>query len=374
MKTTSWPLPEASASRAFGPSTGGSGRAALGGDASWLADVGRRHVRVALTVTLLIVAATRIGRLPAGYELAVLATAVGILGLPHGALDYLSGRALLARRFGRAWPLPFAAGYLGLAGLALLGWKFVPLLALVSFLAVAAVHFGLEDTDSELALGAGTRFAPVGLTTEAVARGALLVASVALFHPDEAAALFGYLIPSRAIEVTAGVDVLRVPLAVVVFSAVGAVLLHHAVSFARGRGAHGLVAAEIACLAALFAFTPPLIAFVVYFCAWHSVRHTLEVASRLDPLKPRVALETFARRAWPLTAVTIALGTIAFIALTPMQAPGEAMIRVVFVGLSALTVPHILFSWAAERASSAARVKRRARAEISASSAARAAA
>ena len=107
--------------------------------------------------------------------------AVGILGLPHGALDYLSGRALLARRFGRAWPVPFVAGYLGLAGIVLLGWTLVPVGTLVSFLAVAAAHFGLEDTDSELALGAGTRLASFGLTSEAVTRGALLVASVVFF-------------------------------------------------------------------------------------------------------------------------------------------------------------------------------------------------
>ena len=374
MKTTSWPLPEAWSSSAPGPSNGGSGRAALGEEASWLTDVGRRHVHVALIVTLLIVAATRIGRLPAGYEPAILVLAVGILGLPHGALDYLSGRALLARRFGRAWPVPFVAGYLGLAGIVLLGWTLVPVVTLVSFLAVAAAHFGLEDTDSELALGAGTRLASFGLTSEALTRGALLVASVVFFHPAEAAALFGYLIPSRAIEVTAGVNLLRVPLALVVFTAVGAVLLRHVVHWLRGSEAHGLVAAEIACLAALFALTPPLIAFVVYFCAWHSVRHTLEVASRLDPLEPRVALQTFARRAWPLTAVTIALGTIAFLALTPVQPPGPAMIRVVFVGLSALTVPHILFSWAAERASAAEGASRRNHAEVQVSSAARAAA
>ena len=81
---------------------------------------------------------------------------------------------------------------------------------------------------------------------------------------------------------------------------------------------------------------PPLVGFTVYFCGMHSARHLLRTAER-------------ARLSWlrlALVACVPMLGTVAtgFVAWRLMaQLPVDAVaIRIVFIGLAALTVPHMV--------------------------------
>jgi Brp/Blh family beta-carotene 15,15'-monooxygenase len=86
--------------------------------------------------------------------------------------------------------------------------------------------------------------------------------------------------------------------------------------------------------------TPPLIYFVIYFCALHSPRHFLLTADQLD-LTPLQGL----RAAWPILVVTLAmtaLGVIVLAVFTPAFEP--ATLQIVFIGLAAVTVPHMLLT------------------------------
>ena len=42
----------------------------------------------------------------------LLAGSVAVVGVPHGALDHLTGRVLLAEKFPRSWGFVFLVGYL----------------------------------------------------------------------------------------------------------------------------------------------------------------------------------------------------------------------------------------------------------------------
>ena len=86
--------------------------------------------------------------------------------------------------------------------------------------------------------------------------------------------------------------------------------------------------------------TPPLIYFVVYFCLLHSPRHFLLTADHLK-LTPLQAL----RATWPILMSTLAmaaLGALVLAVLTPAFEP--ATLQIVFIGLAALTVPHMLLT------------------------------
>jgi Brp/Blh family beta-carotene 15,15'-monooxygenase len=222
-------------------------------------------------------------------------------------------------------------------------------LALIGFLVVAVVHFGHEDTDPDLALGSDGRYERIGLAIETLARGGFLIGAVLIFHSAQAATLFGYLIPSQADTLAESVPAIRPLIVLLVLPTFLIVLVHHLKGWFRAEAGHGLIALELISLAALFAVASPLVAFVTYFCLWHSFRHSLEVAADLDPAGPPQAARAFVRQAWPMTLGAIGLGFIGYSFLTPIQAAPDAIVRVVFIGLSALTVPHIVFTVWAEK-------------------------
>ena len=101
------------------------------------------------------------------------------------------------------------------------------------------------------------------------------------------------------------------------------------------RRGHVLVAAEAAATVIVAVTAPPLVGFTVYFCGMHSARHLLRTADRVQLSWRQLALLA----CLPLVG-TVATGFLAWrlLAHLPMDV---VMIRVVFIGLAALTVPHM---------------------------------
>lgn len=318
--------------------------------APWVGLVESAHFSIVCAATLLIALASPLVSLSDGLELTLLVVAVSFFGLPHGALDYLLGKQVFAPRFGRAWPLPFSLVYLSLAGAVVAGWLIVPFASLVFFLVIAAGHFGIGDVQLERSLGSETRFAALGAAVEAAARGALIFVALLHAHPNEAALLFSYLLPASAADIQASIVALSPRLVVVTGALVAVILAHHLGGWAQGLVGHGRLATEIFALTLLFLLAPPVVAFVTYFCFWHSFRHALWQAAQLDDASPGRAFRAFIRHAWPTTVAAIAIGAGSY-AVIGTDAPAAALVQVVFIGLSALTVPHILFTVLAERAS-----------------------
>ncbi|MEM1176714.1 MAG: Brp/Blh family beta-carotene 15,15'-dioxygenase [Acidobacteriota bacterium] len=276
-------------------------------------------------------------------QLLLLAVGVAVLGVPHGALDHVIGRRLLRRPLGPYWAPAFFGTYLGLAALVLVAWWHWPIASLVAFLGISALHFGLGDVRRELS--ASTLF-----PLEVAARGALPLAAPMLFHPQEVAHLFGALVAGPGPTAEAVWRYAAI-IAAMLAPALGWSLYHHARrTFARAPGPHGEVIAEVLGLLVLFWAAPPLIAFLLYFCGWHSARHTLETAEELMPGPLREGLSTFIRLAVPLTVATLALAAVAWMLLTTHgQGVDPALLQVVFIGLAALTVPHMMLCAAAQR-------------------------
>ncbi len=244
----------------------------------------------------------------------VLAPFVALLGIPHGALDLRLAEAL--------WPLPrvsglalFGVAYLGLAAAVLGIWWLLPAAALGLFLAYSAVHFG-GDWRDELT-GWQRPFA-----------GALVVSLPAVFWPNEVREIFATLAPAEA--ATGAVTGLRLaaPLA-----AVGVLA---ACAGARWRTPR--TAVELAGLTVAAAALPPLVYFLVYFCFLHSPRHLAESARTLGLDAPEAL-----RAAAPLTLATWAIAAVALaLLLQAGVALGSTTLHVVFIGLAALAVPHMV--------------------------------
>jgi len=95
-------------------------------------------------------------------------------------------------------------------------------------------------------------------------------------------------------------------------------------------------ALEIVSVGLLSIFLMPLLAFTIFFCGMHSFRHILRTvnSSAKSPLHLLISASIV-----PLLACFLVFGA-GFLKLR--QVPLEArMIQLIFVGLAALTVPHM---------------------------------
>ncbi|NBD95967.1 MAG: beta-carotene 15,15'-dioxygenase, Brp/Blh family [Gammaproteobacteria bacterium] len=274
-------------------------------------------------VVILILAWPALQALPPAWALWILAILVALFGLPHGALDPLVARA--AGRW-RTTPelLAHLAGYVALVAGVVMIWLIWPTPTLAAFLLLSAWHFG-DDW----------RILPDGRAVRGWARGLAGLAVVGaplFFHPDRVAQLFAVLVgqsgdpDSVALLVDAG-QWLAVP-GLIYLAALAVIYLRTA----------PLCALEWAALLIAAWWLPPLAYFAAYFCFLHSPRHLLGVAS-----DPRVALgwRGLAVTAG-LTLLTVLLGVVAFVALGEAHPPDARLLQIVFIGLAALTVPHML--------------------------------
>lgn len=219
---------------------------------------------------------------PIVVQVSVIAVLVAVLGLPHGALD-----PVVARRVG-LWQGPrglaaFTLGYLAVSAAVIGLWLVAPVASLVAFLLISAAHFG----------GDWNARGPVSLRL-LVGMGLLSMPALA----DEAAVAELY----------------------VTLSGEDAALI------AMVQNALGLT-------------TPPLVFFIIYFCLLHSARHLLEGFAEERGVLPRRAVVGIVVGATVAPIVAAAV----FLSFTGGGAAlDERLLQVVFIGLAALTVPHMI--------------------------------
>jgi beta-carotene 15,15'-dioxygenase len=269
--------------------------------------------------------------LPEGQRLLpVLALLIVLVGIPHGALDTLLASRMFGIQTAAQWAL-FSTGYLGLVVIVMAAWQEWPFPLLLLFVTVSAGHFA---GDPEEGCPGWVR----------IVYGCAPVVLPALLYGDEVLRLFSFLAPATgASRLVEGLSMLAWPVAISL--GVAAVLL------VRRRWRTAL---EIAGVATLAALTPPLLSFTVFFCGMHSSRHVLrclqgagvpstahEVASRNGRATDAVKLQQALRAGLPPMAATLALlamywahaGTVSF---------EPRLIQTVFIGLAALTFPHVI--------------------------------
>lgn len=245
------------------------------------------------------------------WQIILLATTVIALGLPHGALDpWIARRCALMTS-----PLKFHTLYLGLTALVIGIWWLLPAISLALFLLISAWHFS-QDWRQSLSppLRAGL--------------GIALLALPAASHPEQVERMFLLLSGSSGRDVAWALAILGL--------AATPLMLLIAAGMAARR--HWSSALEIAALVALGWLTPPLVYFTVYFCLLHSPRHFRNSLKNVYGSARHSALKSAAS----YTALTL-LFVLPF-ALFLMNNSGleQGLLQLVFIGLAALTVPHMI--------------------------------
>lgn len=254
---------------------------------------------------------------------AVIALAVGI---PHGAVDHLLLPAL--PRGGRLMML--AGAYLALATLATVAILLAPGPAFWVVIAMTVWHFGSGDVEAWTVL-TGDPARPRGWRKMLLAIAAGGAPVVLPLTSPAALTTLSALHPSLGDWWTApATTVMRIAvLAAVVIAIV--VLLH---------GGRPMAAVHLVILAALGIFAAPLLAFAVYFGAWHALRHTARLAEHREGVLTWAGIGRVTLLGTPALIATIAIVAIA-LALTGSLA---ALAPWLWVGLAVvwgLTVPHM---------------------------------
>ncbi len=254
-----------------------------------------------------------LGRLSPQLELIVVAVLIVVLGVPHGALDTIFAKELYGIRTLSGW-LQFSLLYLLLAALVVGLWLWQPGLFLLGFLAISAAHFSGDPLQ--------------GVPWPArLFYGGSVILLPTIGHAQEIGRLFGLLVgDATATPLVPWLRLLAWPWLV------GLALA----SLWQTR--HDFwTALEMAAAGILAIVAPPLVSFVVFFCGMHSARHILRTMN----FSGRSSWRYVAGAALLPMAGVLAGSALAWVFLRD-TALDARVVQVVFVGLAALTVPHMV--------------------------------
>jgi len=244
--------------------------------------------------------------------LGVLLVAVGIFGIPHGSFDYA-----VAKKSGvitsKRSAILFLSVYVILAAGSFAVWMLYPRVGLVAFLALSVWHFSHDW------LGRG------GLYRSAMAL--LVVFGPLVIWPHKVLYYFDMLLFEESITaMPQSILLLGILIGLLWITACGLKLVR--------RQWHDLWEGVLL-LSGVILFEP-LIFFAIYFCGLHSVRSMTHLRKQLGGTFP-----VFVANGLLPTLATYGLG-FAVYAMIPSISGSEGLMRVIFIGLFALTVPHLL--------------------------------
>ena len=96
-------------------------------------------------------------------------------------------------------------------------------------------------------------------------------------------------------------------------------------------------------------YLSPLVAFTVYFCFLHSIRHSITLIYEIDKNDFKNGLKVFGCKALPLSVLTAIFCLIGLYILNNNYDFNSSILKIIFIGLASLTFPHILLEYFLEK-------------------------
>jgi len=257
-----------------------------------------------------------------------------IIGISHGSLDNIKGTKLL-KLFGYKSSVLFYSIYLIISLSIIILWLILPNTVLLLFLIVAAFHFGKEDTVFT--------FKKEFLISEILffLKGSSIIIAPLLFQRDATNEIFKtlnfYVFESAVFN--------NYFLMILLFLSFLSSII---ISNKKNVDIKALMIMDFLSLIILNFFLTPVLAFTIYFCFLHSIRHSIALIFELDK-SFEAGLKKFISKAIPLTLTTGVVFLIAIYFLDNFYELDEAIYKVIFIGLASLTFPHILLEYLLEK-------------------------
>ncbi len=254
------------------------------------------------------------------------------IGISHGSLDHIKGKKLI-KYFGYKSMTIFYLGYLFIGVITILIWLVFPKVLLLLFLIVAAYHFGKEDSEF---INQKEKFELIYFL-----KGSLIITSPLFFHKEETIAIFETLNFYISNNLIISNEILFI---LILLSLVSGIIL----SLNKSFEARSLLLMDYLSILILNCFLNPIIAFTIYFCFLHSIRHSISLIRELNK-NLKKGLPVFIKKAFPLTILTILGYVVSISILNNYNEFNETIYRVIFIGLASLTFPHILLEYLIEK-------------------------
>jgi Brp/Blh family beta-carotene 15,15'-monooxygenase len=263
-----------------------------------------------------------------------------IIGVSHGSLDHIKGRKLL-KIFQINNIITFYTSYFLLAVTIIILWVLLPTVVLIAFLIVASFHFGKEDTqfliDNNSYLNQFLFFL----------KGSLVILAPLYFNFNETVSIFKLLLIEnesfyQSLNVIENNNFLIIG---IVLSTLSSIILF----FKKFELKKFTIFFDYFSIIIINMHFSPLIAFTIYFCFLHSIRHSISLMTELDQESLKNGLLVFIKKATPLTILTSIFCLIGLYFLNNNYNLDSAILKLIFIGLASLTFPHILLEYLIEK-------------------------
>jgi Brp/Blh family beta-carotene 15,15'-monooxygenase len=252
---------------------------------------------------------------------------ISTIGVSHGALDHEKGKKII-KLFKLKKIELFYLAYVSLSLIIILLWSIAPIITLIIFLIVASYHFGKEDSvfgEIKYNYFSNVLF---------FFKGSIVVLAPLYFSQEETFEIFKIL---NANINPISQDFL---LTLILLSLLSNFLLK------KNTLIHSIDTLSIIIINWAFS---PLVAFTIYFCFLHSIRHSFSLIYEINKNNFKKGSNLFIKKALPLTMLTGLIFLISLYVLNNYFLLNSAILKVIFIGLASLTFPHILLEYLLEK-------------------------
>ena len=262
------------------------------------------------------------------------------IGVSHGSLDNLKGRKLF-QIYGINNFVIFYLSYILISLSVIFFWIIIPSISLIIFLIIASHHFGKEDT--QFLIVENSRLNQLFFFL----KGSLIILAPMYFHFDETISIFKLLLIDNKsfYEFLNFIESNKILLYGIILSTLSSIILLTK-NFELKKFTIFLDYFSILIINFYFS---PLVAFTLYFCFLHSIRHSISLIYELDNNDLTNGLKIFTKKALPITIVTATFCFLGLYLLNNTYNFDSSVLKIIFIGLASLTFPHILLEYLIEK-------------------------
>jgi len=263
-----------------------------------------------------------------------------IIGVSHGAYDHIKGRSLL-KIYNINNIFIFYLSYILVGLIVIFTWFVTPSISLLIFLIFASFHFGKEDSQFLL------KKRSITYSIFFVFKGLLIVTAPLYFNFVETINIFKLLLIEnenfyRYLDWIESKNILITLISLSFLVNILLIIVNFKIS-------NLTLLLDFASILILNYFLSPLVAFTIYFCFLHSIRHIIAIANEVNNRNFYDGLKEFIKKASTLAIVTVILFILALIITYNYFEINDAILKIIFIGLASLTFPHILLEYLLEK-------------------------
>ena len=262
------------------------------------------------------------------------------IGISHGSLDNIKGKKLF-QIFGINNLSIFYLLYILTSITIIILWIIAPMFSLLIFLFIASYHFGKEDT--QFLIIKKSFFTQLLYFT----KGTLIILAPMYFHFDETVSIFKLLLVDNEsfYKFLNFIETNRI----LFFGIIIATLSNIFLFIKNFEFKKFTIFLDYFSILIINYYFSPLIAFTLYFCFLHSIRHSISLMHELNETDLNIGFKLFIKKALPLTFLTAAFCLVGLYFLNNAYSFNSSILKIIFIGLASLTFPHILLEYLLEK-------------------------